>query len=365
MYIEPNIAFLKKATIVSTILLIMVFGLFFVFSKNIDLNKKSVQTVGVSGILQKEDGVFSVQGQIVLAKESIDGYVGKSVAIVGTMGDEGVLLIEQLIAAPIIEEPKKEINGKIFSADSKFAFAARIPYEWQFEDKSSEDMARVFLTQPHSDIRIELIRKDNAENTFIPFEYAEVDSKEILINGFSYLMKRAIPENTNYLADVIEPNEVCLIDKSCPKFYGFSEKSTAITVEALKQVIQTLVFAPEPESWKLLKHSLNDSNWDFYVYYPDDIEIFKDKKRYLFDVNDKTIMSLEVVDEYIFDSLKDAKSKIITLPTRDEKMYQTSINNQIQNLMILRTPDDKFDVVISGFGNEFNAIIRTFVFTKK
>ncbi len=361
MYIEPNISILKKISISTTIVLAVVFAVFFVI-KTPQVEEASV--VGVSGQLIKEDGVYLVDNQVIAPTESLDSLLGKSIAIVGSLDENGLLHIDQLLTSPDEPEIEKQTNTNVYRAttNSSAAFSVSIPEDWLADDRSITNSGRIILSKENA--RIDMIRYPDGEDIDLQFEPVPVSEQSITINGFSYILQRAIAQKTRKMIDHVEPSEVCLQDEACPRFIATSNESNPYVTQVLTGIMQNLVFLPEPQGWKILRHSIAESDWNLYLYYPDEVTVSSGKDGYQLLENGVEVISIQFVDDATKrrDQLKDVTSQLVVLPTREENQYQTGPDTYE---MILRTPDDTQDIIVVGNGAVFNAVMRTFVFEEK
>jgi len=368
MYIEPNVKMLKKTFLGSTMFLIIVFLLFFIVMWGKEAAIEEPKVIGLSGELIKEDGVFWVDKQVIFSEKNLDGLVGETVAVVGTLDDEGLLMIDQLLTSPK-EEPKKIPESETYRATAKsnLAFSVNVPNSWQVRDKSTDANGWLVLTKGKK--KIELNRFPDAEDIGVQFEPVPVSEKPILINGFPYLEQRAIAQTTKRMMDYITPSEECLKDDACPRFMASSNESDPETTVVIQNVMSDLVFLPEPQGWKILRHSLKNSDWNMYLYYPPEFELVPSEKGYVL-MSPAENIDIHIADEipgHHITGVGEKETEIIKLPTRDEKLYHTESpkDGKPFDAMLLRNPDDTQHILITGLGHGFNAAIRTIVFEEK
>ncbi|MAG11709.1 MAG: hypothetical protein CMI52_02780 [Parcubacteria group bacterium] len=371
MYIEPNVKMLKKTFMGSTIFLIIVFISFFVFMWGKEVKVEESKVVGLSGELVKEDGVFLVDSQIIFSHEPLDGLVGESVAIVGTLDEEGLLVIDQLLTSPK-NNPEIPIESDTtrVTAKSDFSFSLEVPNEWKIENKSKNYNARIDLVK--DDNRIIIDRYDDGEiiEDEIQAVPASVSFVPVSINGYPYEHHRAISQLTKRLFDHIVPSEECYKDEKCPRMLIGSNGTNPENAAILNHITKQIVVLPEPQGWKILRHSMKNSDWNFYMYYPPEYELNTWERGYSLSKNNKEYINIHVADEipghHITDVGKE-NTEIIILPTREEKLYHTESpkDGTPYDAMLMRNPDDTQHILVTGRGAGFDAAIRTFVFEEK
>lgn len=359
---------LKKIFIGMTAFLVTVFVVFFVMMWGNSPEAEEPKIIGLSGELVKEDGVFLVDSQVISSEEPLDGLVGETVAIVGTLDEEGLLNIDQLLTTPKVEQeiiPPKETYRA--TAVSDLAFSMDVPVEWSVLDKSKNGIGWIELSKGKK--KIELNRFPNAEDIDVQFVPISVSEESILINGFPYLQQRAIAQTTKRMIDYITPAPECLQDETCPRFTASSNEADPETTAILTNMMNGLVFLPEPQGWKLLNHAVKNSEWNLYLFYPPEFTSSAVQAGYVLQSDDETI-HIQFADEIPRHNITDVgkeNTDIIVLPTREEKLYHTQSpkDGERFDAMLMRDPDDVRDILITGRGPAFDAMIRTIVFEKK
>lgn len=366
MYIEPNIRVLKNAIIAGSLVLIIAFVGIMIFGEVQKEVPKAPDPIGITGILTKQDGVYLIDNKTVVKhNEPLDGFIGQSLAIVGTLDEAGILNISQLMVAPEKKiEIEKEIDvGKRVTHTNKLQFSFIIPHDWEVDDRSSEDTIELIISDSSSNITLKYA--DEIKDADIP-EYTEIDQKEIIFNEAKYVSKRIIFENNTFSSDMILPHEECLISESCEGFLIINETSNPISLHAFEQIAESIAFLPEPIGWKVLRINLPNSEWNLYGYYPEEVRLENEIEVMSLIRDDETVVEIEVRPN-VTDEKEILNEELsytnIALPTRDERIYQE--DGDEEKIMLLISPDNTSEVKITGFGATFDAFIRTIVFEEK